>query len=888
MDRQVNKSFSGPCSGPEDGADPYGLLATHPYPAFVLGADRTIREVNQAMVDALAAPARELIGHPCRDSLCRKNGSPDQCPFSEMIRSGCTANTLVDIPALGGINVVVCAPVPEGTGEVGSGLILTYPLSSIDFSILGARTDFFRFLSMPAALVTQGKIRSSSRPFQTLFGVTGEGRQASGRVEDLVMPEDAKAFLGLFSAKNQQAPGGFRFKTRFGPMISLSAEVLPLAYRKGAAKLLVIHGKDGSPLEDALGESEARFRAIAEAARDWVFSKDAELRYTYVNPAMAHSLGVPVADFLDHASADIFEPESAAAMERLDNNALEGSSSDAEIPLSIKGRAGFFHVIKVPLRDGKGRVTGVSGIVRDVTGKKAAEQAQREENAFRKAIIKNLSEGLAVCHDTDEPPHLRFTDFNDRMEKITGYSLEEINALGLYQALFPDPALRASAKQRMDEVRGGREMVGEPWSIVNKKGEERDLLVSATVLGEREGRTHVLALVQDVTEKKRIEQEMMRRERLDSLGILAGGVAHDFNNLLMGIQGNVSLMQLALAPGSELSDRCRNIEAYIRDAAALTRQLLGLAGGGKYEVRPLDVNELVQRVTSMFTRSRKGLSVHLELCSSFPVEADASQMEQVLINLLLNAWQAMPRGGEIFVATNDAFLDRDKLSPYGLPAGRFVRISVRDTGPGIPEDILPHIFDPFFTTKEKSRGTGLGLSSADGIVKNHGGFISVASRRNAGSTFNVFLPAARGQAVRKKDQAMEAYPVTGSGVILVVDDEAPVREAQADMLKALGYTVLTAGSGREALSVYTDNKDGIDLVVLDMVMPDLSGGEVFDNLRTLNPEARVLMVSGYSLKETAADLMERGCKGFLQKPYTLEILSHKVNDILTDAGAGAL
>ena len=389
-------------------------------------------------------------------------------------------------------------------------------------------------------------------------------------------------------------------------------------------------------------------------------------------------------------------------------------------------------------------------------------------------------------------------------------------------------------------------------------------------------------LMEKEREKEQFQAQIFRAQKLESLGVLAGGIAHDFNNLLTGVQGNASLMLLDISEKHDFYEKLKNMEEYIQRGVALTRQLLGMARGGKYEVKPHDINTIVAHSAKMFGRTRKEITIHEKYQEDISaVELDRGQIEQVLFNLFINAAQAMPAGGEIYLKTENVLLGVDSGNPHEVKPGKYVKISVTDTGVGMDEETCQKIFDPFFTTKEMGRGTGLGLASAYGIIKHHGGFIDVESEVGSGTSFYIYLPESD-RAVKEDFQPQEtAYK--GTGTILLVDDEEMVVDVGKQMLERLGYEVLTAASGRDAVDIYKQNRDKIDLVLLDMIMPDMGGGETFDLLRQVNPEVKVILSSGYSIEGKAQDILSRGCNGFIQKPFSLNKLSQKLKDIHKEA-----
>ncbi|MCX6556101.1 MAG: ATP-binding protein, partial [Candidatus Aminicenantes bacterium] len=337
---------------------------------------------------------------------------------------------------------------------------------------------------------------------------------------------------------------------------------------------------------------------------------------------------------------------------------------------------------------------------------------------------------------------------------------------------------------------------------------------------------------------------------MEAIGTLAGGIAHDFNNLLMGIQGYASMTLTNLDPANPNFERLKRIEEQVQSGADLTRQLLGFARGGRYEVKPTDMNDIIEKTSFMFGRTKKEISIYRKTGKDiWRVEVDRGQMEQVFVNLYVNAWQAMSGGGEIYLETENVLLNDEKALPYSVKPGKYVKITVTDNGSGMDEKTRLRVFDPFFTTNEMGRGIGLGLASVYGIIKGHQGMINVYSEPGHGTTFTIYLPASEKDVV--KDEPPSKKIVRGTETVLLVEDEKTVLDVSKEMLEALQYKVYTADSGQEAIAVYTEKKGTINLVILDMVMPGLSGSETFDRLRMINPEVKVLLSSGYSLNGEA-------------------------------------
>jgi len=397
----------------------------------------------------------------------------------------------------------------------------------------------------------------------------------------------------------------------------------------------------------------------------------------------------------------------------------------------------------------------------------------------------------------------------------------------------------------------------------------------------------IVEVVQDITERKRMEEEkkkleaqLQQAQRMEAIGTLAGGIAHDFNNLLMGIQGYTSLMLLRINSDHAHFEDLKRIEAAVEKGADLTRQLLGFARGGKYEVKATDPNVFIEKNLGMFGRTRKEIRIHKKYQKDvWPVEVDQGQIDQVLLNLYVNAWQAMPGGGDLYIETSNVVLDKDYTSPFGVKAGNYVKISLTDTGVGMDDATQKRIFEPFFTTREMGRGTGLSLASAYGIIKNHGGIINVYSEKGKGATFDIYLPVSEKEIETEEKKPADEI-LRGTETVLLVDDEDMVLGVGEKILRAMGYKVLLAASGKEAVEAYKKHKDEINLVILDMIMPNMGGSEVYDIMREINPAVRVLLSSGYSITGQAAGILERGCDGFIQKPFDIKALSHKIREIL--------
>ncbi|MBW1781943.1 MAG: response regulator [Deltaproteobacteria bacterium] len=517
----------------------------------------------------------------------------------------------------------------------------------------------------------------------------------------------------------------------------------------------------------------------------------------------------------------------------------------------------------------------------EVDERRKAEGALRESEAKYRLLADNITDNIW----TFDLNGWRFSYVSPSVVNLSGYSADEAMGLRLEDVLTP-ASLKLATEILHDEMAKTDQDVDPMRSRTleleqyRKDGTTLWTEVSVRFMYDNEGHpSAILGVTRDISERKRLEYQIQLFQRMESLGTLAGGIAHDFNNLLMGIQGRISLLLMDEDPSRAPYEHLKEIENYVESASDLTRQLLGFARGGKYEIKPTDINHLLENSSAMFGRTKKEMTIHATYPSNvWAVEVDRGQIDQVLMNLFVNAWQAMPEGGDLYLKTENVMLDEADVSPFSVEPGKYVKISVTDTGVGMEKAIQERIFEPFFTTREMGRGVGLGLASAYGIIRNHGGFINVYSEKGKGTTFNIYLPASEKEVIEEKRLSEKVSK--GSGTVMVVDDEELILDVLAPMLKRMGYDVLIARSGREAIQVYEENKDRIDIIVLDMVMPDMGGSETYDRISQMNPHVKVLLSSGYSINGQARKLLDRGCSDFIQKPFRVKQLAQKIREIL--------
>jgi PAS domain S-box-containing protein len=610
---------------------------------------------------------------------------------------------------------------------------------------------------------------------------------------------------------------------------------------------------------------------------------DAGGRYVFNNRNYREWFGIPEGDLYGKKVEDVVGPEAYREIAPYIKMALEGKTVNYERAVTLKdGRLHHLSATYVPHISPDGKVIGFFSLGVDITERRLAEQALTQTRERYRTLVEESFDGIFVQKG------FRIVFANKALCEMTGYGEEELIGMDHWLVYAPEyqelTRQRARARMRGEDVPSRYEV-----KLRRKDGSTFDGEIRAKVI-RVDGETGVQVWVRDITElrkaeeeKEKLEQNLRRAQKLEAIGTLAGGIAHDFNNLLMVIMGNASLLLMEAEEGSLLHERLMAIEKAASSGADLTKQLLGFARGGRYEVKPVDLNELVRSTYAVFGRTRKEIRVsEIYAPDLWIVDADRGQVEQVLLNLFVNAWQAMPNGGDIYLETKNRILDSSYAEHHGVRPGRYVQVTVTDTGVGMDEETKQRIFEPFFTTREMGRGTGLGLAMAYGVIKGHGGIINVYSEVGRGSTFSIYLPASDNQTAETELPYQEV--ARGSGTLLLVDDEEMILDVGASLLSSMGYRTITALGGKRAVEIYSRMAGEIDLVILDMVMPDMGGKETFEAIRRINPAAKVLLASGYSMNGLAAEIMNRGCDGFIQKPFSMEELSRRIGLLLSMKG----
>ena len=621
-----------------------------------------------------------------------------------------------------------------------------------------------------------------------------------------------------------------------------------------------------------------QYRNLVDSTSDSLYLVDADCRYLFINHNHAHRLKMPRENVAGLSYKDLHSPEQNAKFEEKIKTVCETGASTFDEHHSARD-GGYFLRTFSPVRDfaRPENIIAVAVVSKNITLRRAAEEALRQSEEKYRRLIEYSSEAIFIITDG------KISYANHRTEQMLGYPIGDLQSIPFVDLVIAEDHDMVSEQQKSILLsEEGSPPVNNRFRMVNQDGATLWVAVNSAMILWEDGPA-TLNFMRDITRQKKAEAKLLQAQKMESIGTLAGGIAHDFNNLLMGIQGHTSLALMNLKKSDPHYEHIKTIENLVMSGASLTKQLLGFARGGKYEVQRADLNDLIKKTSQTIGRTKKEIQIHHHLEDHlWPADIDPGQIEQVLMNLFINAWQAMPGGGDLYIETKNTIVDENRFKSYSGKGGRYVKIAVTDTGVGMDEKTRERIFEPFFTTKEMGRGTGLGLASVYGIIKNHNGFINVYSEKGQGSTFNIYFPASDKKA--GKDSFSETDAAVEKSVcretILIVDDEDMILDVAGEMLKTLNYKVITAQNGPAAIDLYQRQQENIDLVILDMVMPDMGGGEVFDTIKKINPGAKVLLSSGYSLNGKAGKIIERGCDGFIQKPFTMSDISKQVRKIL--------
>lgn len=631
----------------------------------------------------------------------------------------------------------------------------------------------------------------------------------------------------------------------------------------------VITCEDNSELVRALGArraSEEKYVGLLENLTDVVYCLDVDGTLLSVNKSAARLLGYKPGEVIGRNIAEVI-PEWARKhvpgnlQKVLQEGVAQGISQ-------YRGKDGsiFYLEYSSTLIQPDDQPAYVVGVARDVTDRIVTKKALKESEAKFKLLVESAHDGITYV---DPSGYIQFC--NPRMKEILRDPAPEGKDLREYY----DEENRRILEEHL-AVRSRGESTTYLVTLTDLDGNSHKTVVSGTPYLDGKGNyIGSIGVYTDVSELKKLEAQLQQSQKMEAIGTLAGGIAHDFNNILSGVLGYASLLKTHTFPESQLAHYAEMIEKSAERGATLAGQLLAFSRKGKRFIQTVEVHQLIDDVVEILKRTLdRKISVRCRKeAHSSAVEGDPGQIQQVLMNLCINAKDAMPEGGRLLLSTKMVDLDEAFCRGHdGLCPGAFLEINVEDNGEGMGDQVKSRLFEPFFTTKEDGKGTGLGLAMVYGTVKGHGGAIKVYSEVGRGSVFKVLLPLQK-DSLPISVSVLERKTALGSGTVLVVDDEDIIRELLGEMLEELGFAVISARDGTEALAIYCEQWQEIDVVIVDMIMPGLSGREAFVEMKRINPSVRVILSTGFTKEGAVQETLDEGIAWFIQKPYRLEELS---------------
>ena len=632
--------------------------------------------------------------------------------------------------------------------------------------------------------------------------------------------------------------------------------------------------------ELAIHERERFLSSVFASIQDGISVLDTELNIIQVNPTMErwYSHAVPMTG---KKCFEVYHSSSKPCDACPSTRALETGQSAYEL-VPKRGPSGeitgWLDLYSFPLIDeSTGERKGVIEYVRDITERKAAEEALRESEKKYRTILETIADGY---HEVDLAGNL--TLVNDSMCEIFGYPREELLGVN-YRKLMDEYNAQSVFKAYNEVYRTGKPNRGFSYQQKKKDGSRSDVFVSISLIRDADGQPRGFrGMMRDVTERNRLQEQLYQASKMEAIGTLAGGLAHDFNNLLQIVLGYADLIAIGKEKQEKDYQRARSIHDAAMRGRDLVNRILTFSRKVETKPRPIDLNHELNQVDHLLRRTiPKMIEIELHLADNLrSINADPTQIEQILLNLAVNAAHAMPEGGRLVFETKNVRLDEEYCRTHlETKPGQYVLLTVSDTGHGMEKEIIKRIFEPFFTTKDRGEGTGLGLSMVFGIVKSHDGHISCHSKPGAGTAFKIHFPATEME-IAWDSEATLIMPSFGTETILLVDDEKAIRDLGKEILTEVGYKVLTASTGLEALDMYTKAQDEISLVILDFIMPGMGGKQCLEELLKIDPGVKVLISTGYSAESLPRETTEGGAVGFIRKPYKMKQMLQVVRNVL--------
>ena len=743
------------------------------------------------------------------------------------------------------------------------------------------------------AIDSQGKVIAWNQAIQKMTGIKARDMLGKGNYEYAIpfYGDRRPVLIDLVGHWNEEAERKYRYVKKDGDsLISETYDpiVKPGGYLWNKASLLFdsqgeIIGAiesirditDRRTAESERRKSEQKYRNILEDIEEGYYELDAAGNFTFVNQSASGIFGYSEEELIGTSSQQYLDEKDLEKLNQVLNAVHTTKTPARQLALSIIRKDGEQRDLETSIAamagvNGEG--TGFRGILRDVTNKKRMEMELNHSKNFLESIVNSSIDGII---STDLHGTVLFS--SPGLYEITGYKEEEI--LGKKAWSFYHNG-KEDAKSIMEGLQDRGKLHNYDLKMKKMGGGLVDVIISVSYIRNTNGKPiGTLGIFKDVTEKKILEEELQFVRKTESIATLAGGIAHEFNNILMGITGNIELLQLEMDEKGKNHERLDLMKSSALRMANLTKQLLAYAKGGKYRPKTVSLNTLIKEILPIQKQTiASSTTIELDLQKNIPhVKVDSAQMQMVLSAILANADEASFGDGRIKITTRSLRVDKEFVKNHReFAPGSYVSLTIEDHGKGMDGETLSRLFDPFFTTK--FQGRGLGMAAVYGIIRNHRGSIFVDSKPGSGTLVRIYLPAM--EATPEESKAPLEEPEMGAGNILLIEDEAMVVEITQTLLERLGYKVIVAKTGKDAIHTARTLRQEIALALLDIKLPDMGGGKVYPLLMEARPGLKVIVCSGYSMDGPAQEILNAGAQDFMQKPFSLATLKNTLNKVL--------
>ncbi len=843
----------------------------------ILDENNRILRANRAMAEVLGFSPEEAVGKVCYQVIHGSNSPPDYWPHLKLLRDGGVHSAEVYDETLGGHLYVTVSPLADSEGRVMGCVHVVRNISdqkAMEATLRESEEKFssaFQFAPVPMAITSlnDGRIVEVNDAFLKSSGYKREEVLGKTEVE-----------IGTWKDQNERACQLQQMEKEVS-LVNLERD-LPRkdgSLRHGLFSAVMIH-LQGKPMllsafnditqqkqaEEALREHEYMMRSILVATPVGLVLTE-NRRIKWANEEWEKMFGFKdESEYVGKPTSMMYgsDAEYMTARQAVYSNLENGIFGETHTEFMKTDGTSFRAYLRSTYLDRSDASKGTVSAISDVTEIVRAERARLESEQRYRALFEDSRDAVFVTSRDGT-----ILDVNQACCELFGYDKNEFQNL-LAKQTYADTADRKIYQEAIEKAGSIKDF---PIRLRKKDGTVFEALLTASVRYGKNGEIlGYQGIMRDVTEQKKLEKQLLQAQKMESIGILAGGIAHDFNNLLQIISGYTEMLHPILEKKGQSTEDLDAISHAAERGAELVRQLLTFSRKVDSKFEPCNLNKQIRRTRKLLYRTiPKMVDIEMKLDPLVGrIQADAGQIEQVLVNLGLNASDAMPLGGRLSFETRNVTLDDQfsKAHPGCVP-GRYVQLTVSDTGHGMDKEVLEHIFEPFFTTKGLAERSGLGLSTVFGIVKMHGGYITCQSRPGKGTTFDIYLPVAEETELPVETTKKKSMPLGGTETILVVDDEELIQELAKRILEDAGYSVIVAGSGKEALEIYTQAERNIALVILDLIMPEMGGKQCLEELLRIDPQVKALVASGFAVNGKTKMFLDARAKGMVSKPFKI-------------------